>query len=111
MSHIDAQKAFMNMKHPDLKHVLGKEEIGSQLSPNHSPNQDRKFPTRKAPALNTGYANVKWLTSGFKPHKENMLLIAIKNNKLTICKDEKSYQVTLICVYLYVQITLGKNHL
>ena len=30
MSHIDAQKAFMNMRHPDLKHILGKEENGSQ---------------------------------------------------------------------------------
>ena len=69
-------------------------------SPYQSPNPDRKFPTRKAPApapnSNTGYANVKWLTSGFKPHKENVLLIAIKNNKLTICRDEKSYQVTLM---------------
>ena len=78
-------------------------------SPYQSPNPDRKFPTRKAPApapnSNTGYANVKWLTSGFKPHKENVLLIAIKNNKLTICRDEKSYQVTLmIMIDLLVHI-------
>ena len=30
MSHIAAQKAFMNMKHPDLKNILGKEENNSQ---------------------------------------------------------------------------------
>ena len=75
-------------------------------SPYQSPNPDRKFPTRKAPApapnSNTGYANVKWLTSGFKPHKENVLLIAIKNNKLTICRDEKSYQVTLMIDLLVI---------
>ena len=30
MSHIAAQKAFMNMKHPDLKNILGNEENNSQ---------------------------------------------------------------------------------
>ena len=30
MSHIAAQKAFMNMKHPDLKHILNKEENPAQ---------------------------------------------------------------------------------
>ncbi len=88
MTHIEAQKAFMNTKHP-LYSPNTVEETTSSVS--GGPGSGLALKNTTEP--DSGYAVVKWLTSGQKPNGDSTLSTVVKSMKLYISKDYKHHQV------------------
>ncbi len=102
MAHIDAQKAFMNVKHPDYTQLRHKLEpslpIGNMRPTSSDSDKSHDFDSKGTedssdmdPEEAIHMGNVTLLTTGFRSDKE--MFAVIYPSKLEFYKDELQFTV------------------